>query len=112
MKIIDKGHKYKIKNKYKGNQEITFVKDGLINGEDYDGTISQELIRVLIDRTLYLNNQMQHRFNDEIIFHLRKALGLYEMRHLDRLIDKKLPIEKIKSNPHMIPNTKQLMERR
>jgi len=111
MKILDEGHRYKVKNKKTGVQKITFFKDKKINGEGYDGTISQELIRVLIDRTIFLNEQRFHRFNDEIIFHLRKALALYEMRHLDRMIDKNLPIENLKAKPHIILNTEQIKRR-
>lgn len=98
MKVIDNGHKYKLQNlKTKGNQCLSFYKDGNINNGDTEvGTSNQEVIRALIDRVNFLEKQKHHYLNKKIIKHLRKALILHEMRHLDRKVDKKLEIEKIK----------------
>lgn len=97
MKIIDKGHKYKLKNlKTKGNQTINFYKDGKINNtKTKKGTSNQEVLRVLIDRVHFLEEQNHHYLNKKIIYHLRKALVLHEMRHLSRKVDKNVDIENI-----------------
>ena len=97
MKIVDKGHKYKLKNlKTKGHQTICFYKDGEINNtKTKKGTSNQEVLRILIDRVLFLEKQKHHYLNKKILKHLRKALVLHEMRHLDRKADKNIEIEKI-----------------
>ena len=97
MKILDKGHKYKLKNlKTKNNQTLCFYKDGKINqSKTKKGTSNQEVLRVLIDRVLFMENQKHHYLNKKILKHLRKALVLHEMRHLDRKVDKLVNVENI-----------------
>lgn len=97
MKIIDRGHKYKLNNlKTNGNQLICFYKDGKINNtKTKKGTSNQEVLRVLIDRVSFLEKQKHHYLNKRIIKHLRKALVLHEMRHLSRKVDKNVDIENI-----------------
>ena len=73
------------------------MKDKNINENSYDGTTNQEVIRALIDRVIFLDTQVPNKYNKEIIFCLRKALILHEKRHLDRLVDKELPVEKLKA---------------
>lgn len=67
---------------------IIFKKDAKINGNGYNGTTNQEVIRALIDRMYFLDNQVPHRFDDKIIEHLRMALVLHEERHLERLVER------------------------
>ena len=97
MKIIDRGHKYRLNNlKTNGNQLICFYKDGKINNtKTKKGTSNQEVLRVLIDRVSFLEKQKHHYLNKRIIKHLRKALILHEMRHLDRKVDKNTKVEKL-----------------
>ena len=97
MIIVDYGHKYKIKNlKIKGYQTVSFYKDGKINkSKTKKGTSNQEVLRMLINRVLFLEEQKHHYLNKKIIKHLRKALILHEMRHLDRKVDKNEKIEEM-----------------
>ena len=54
MRIVEPGHHYFIANKNDGYQEIKFV--NAVSGED--GVIIQEVLRCLIDRMLFLDNQL------------------------------------------------------
>jgi len=101
MEIIDKWHKYKLScNREPGKKEIlTFFKDKKINWDWYSGTTNQEVLRALIDRVKFLENQKHHKFNKEIIYHLRMALVLHEERHLERLVEEWFEVEKIDTNP-------------
>lgn len=109
MRIIWPGHTYEVEeydNPYPQPddklQQIRFmhrVGDGYPGNEgiEHSGTNSQELIRVLIDRTKYLHNQIPAAENRGIIENLRTALLLYELRaarrHGRELLWKELPIE-------------------
>ncbi len=46
----------------------------------YSGCISQEVIRVLIDRTEYVDGQRPHSRNALVLYHLREAFRELEMR--------------------------------
>jgi len=98
MKVIDAGHTYLLDdNKSPTNTTtLTFMKDAKINGDGYEGTTNQEVLRALIDRIKFLEGQVHHRFNDDIIGHLRMALVLHEERHLERLVERGESIENIK----------------
>ena len=96
MKIIDKGHKYAAQdnNSLNHSNEIRFFKDPLLHeGSSQEGTTNQELVRILIDRVQYLEEEKHSKYNEEIIFHLRSVIALHEKRHLDRLLEKSEPIE-------------------
>lgn len=97
MIVVDRGHSYRLSNlKSKGFTNLKFYKDSNINsGKSRKGTSNQEVLRVLIDRVQFLDMQKPHTVNSEIIYHLRKALILHEMRHLDRMIDKDIEVEKL-----------------
>lgn len=107
MKVLDDGHKYLLDDNKSNTQTNTliFFKDKEINGDGYNGTTNQEVIRSLIDRVKFLHNQVPSDYNDKIIFHLRKALILHEQRHLDREIEKNKPVENIIpfDSGHFIP---------
>lgn len=70
MKIIDLGHHYILEGVGGGSpQELIFVKN---EGEKYPGTVghhpgiqTQNLIRVCIDRTEYLNDKPRKPFDYE-----------------------------------------------
>lgn len=85
MKIIDPGHEYLLEGV--GNalpQHITFVKnEGLKypgNNGFHSGILTQELIRVCIDRTNYLNSQGSCLETENALGTLRQALAWYEVR--------------------------------
>ena len=86
MKILDPGHLYLAESV--GNIDpirIQFVKNrgakypGNI-GDPQQGIICQELLRILIDRTAYLNNQGSCAETEHALANLRSALGWYESR--------------------------------
>lgn len=97
MVVIDPGHLYKLKDNQTNKHDIIlkFYKDKNINGDGYDGTSNQEVIRALIDRVKFLDKQKPHPNNEEIIKCLRKVIILHEQRHLDRLLEKGVEIENL-----------------
>ncbi len=90
MKIIEKGHKYKL-DTLDGEiaVELTFVKR-FRGTENHAGTTNQEVIRCLIDRVQTLNDELPWDGNKEIIEHLRAILILHEARALQRKSEKGL----------------------
>ena len=86
MKVLDPGHSYRLDNLDGfGTQMLDFVKrvgeDYPGNGElPYSGTNCQEVLRVLIDRCIYLSNQKGCAETTSIIHLLRSALLLFELR--------------------------------
>jgi len=89
MKVLDPGHKYLV-DSYDGGEptQITFMKregpgyPG--NVGHYPGTNCQELLRVLIDRITYLDNQIPHYNNSASLDKLREVLWLFEERAANR----------------------------
>ncbi len=85
MKIIDPGHEYLLDGVGGvAPQRIVFVKN---EGEKYSGNIgfhggllTQELLRVCIDRTKYLNAQGSCMETELALSALRQALAWYEVR--------------------------------
>lgn len=94
MKVVEPGHVYLVDNVVKGQQEIQFVQrrgwdaELLPEEDQVDGIQSQELLRVLIDRTLYLHAEQPWQENVKIVHYLRDALKLYESRAARRHIEK------------------------
>ncbi len=94
MRTLDPGHRYWLEmldvegDKRQGTEMLTFVKrqgpryPG--NLSHYPGTNCQEVIRALIDRVTFLNNQIPDPRNRPIIQHLREALWLFESRAAER----------------------------
>ena len=101
MIVKDIGHTYLLADNKTGkhNTILSFYKDQIINSVGYEGTTNQEVLRALIDRVKFLDTQKPHPFNTQIIKHLRYALVLHEMRHLERIVDKDLSIEHVVGNP-------------
>jgi len=97
MNIVEEGHYYELEN-LDGSQfnTIKFVNRG--HGNDHEGTNNQEVLRVLIDRVSFLDNELPWHGNKEIIMHLRKALILHEARHLERMVDRSIAVDKIPVN--------------
>lgn len=95
MKVIDPGHVYEVENiDGDGTQIIQFVQrrgwdaELLPEEEREEGIQSQELLRVLIDRTLYLHAEQPWQENVKIVHNLRDALRLYEARAARRSIER------------------------
>lgn len=87
MKIIFPGHIYDLDNiDGNGTQRLHFVYRRNDAGEllpieaHREGIQTQELLRVAIDRTLYLNAEQAWHENVDIVNHLRDALRLYDLR--------------------------------
>lgn len=98
MKVLTPGHQYLLSNikSDDGDKDVNILKFYNEKGASRDeiiGTSNQEVLRALIDRVNYLDNELPHSFNKEIIFHLRKALALHEARHLTRMVDKDVAVE-------------------
>ena len=101
MIVSDPGHIYRLQNN-KGTghaSTLVFFKDPEINGSGHAGTTNQEVLRALIDRVKFLDDQVPSDINKEIIKHLRYAIALHEMRHLYRMVEKGDEIEFIKTMP-------------
>lgn len=90
MKVLETGHVYE-----PTNREVDDACDGqtirFINkepGGEHGGTTTQEVIRILLDRTRHCNNCQPHYLNEHVIYHLRQALIKHEMRALERKAEK------------------------
>lgn len=97
MRIIEPGHVYALENvdgEGDSEQHIQFVRRrddrGELLHEDsrQPGILTQELLRVAIDRTLYLYAEAPCDEDTEIIEHLRAAFTLFESRAARRTIEK------------------------
>ena len=87
MVVAEPGHKYILENlDGDGVNTLEFVNRG--HEEDMEGTNNQEVLRVLIHRVKFLNTERPWSGNEQIINHLRSALLLHEMRHLERLMER------------------------
>lgn len=96
MKVLTPGHKYELANFEANlpelNQRLQFIekiqtelnptKLVTIN----DGTTNEEVLRVLIDRLVYLNNKFSCRENALAITKLEEALMWLEKRTADRKV--------------------------
>lgn len=83
MKVIDPGHVYDLTQLGGGVQRISFVKrsGGAVTYQaEWPGVQSQEVIRMLIDRTKYLRDILSCVETEDAIYHLRMALFMYEVR--------------------------------
>lgn len=92
MLILDPGHRYLLltldDDKVHSPVELRFVKRV---GPDYPGNIgahggttTQEVLRALIDRTKYVDNQIPSFHNMMLLFHLRKSIFELETRAAER----------------------------
>lgn len=103
MKVIEPGHIYEVRNvDGDGVQRITFVRRrrddgqmiGFLEEGHYEGILLQELVRVMIHRTLYLNAEAPCSEDVEAVVLLRRVLVLFEGRAARRSIEK-LPMPEI-----------------
>lgn len=92
MKVLEKGHVYELTTRVPDNavgqshapEKLTFINKE--PGREHSGTTTQEVIRVLIDRTRHCNNCLPHPNNERVIYHLRMALALHEARAIERKV--------------------------
>jgi hypothetical protein len=102
MEVVEAGHVYDVQNvDGDGTQRLQFVRRRddeavlLPADERGEGILGQELLRVLIDRTLYLNAEAPCTENVVILESLRTALQQYEIRAARRTIEKHPMIERM-----------------
>ena len=102
MIVVEEGHVYDVQNvDGNGTQRIEFVRRRgdeatlLPEKERHEGILTQELLRVCIDRTLYLNAEAPCPENVTIVNNLRECLALYESRAARRTIEKHPMIERM-----------------
>ena len=89
MKILHPGHIYELD--YLDGDGETGVLHFVNREEDpRAGTQTQEILRVLIDRTYHCHQCLPHEVNERIVHHLRMALVLHEARALERKVEKGL----------------------
>jgi len=89
MDILVPGHYYQLDNlDGDGHESLRFVNRG--HGFDREGTNNQEVIRALINRVEFLDNEKPWHGNANIIRHLQMALVLHETRHIERLVERNL----------------------
>lgn len=92
MKVIDPGHAYDLDvldgRSENTKERLTFVKREGANYPGnlghYPGTNMQEVLRALIDRTNYVNNQIKHGANYLVLAGLRAAIYHLEWRAAER----------------------------
>ena len=91
MDAIDPGHVYDlIQLGSETKQRIIFVKrsGGAIQYEkEWPGVQTQEVLRVLIDRTKYLESILPCVETEDTLWHLRMALFMYEARAYRRKME-------------------------
>lgn len=90
MKIIEPGHKYTLANMENGEQGLSFIqKEPTPNGDHLletisDGTTNEEVLRVMIDRMIFLQTKAPCRENAIVITKLEESLMWLEKRTQDR----------------------------
>lgn len=87
MRIIEPGHEYLLEQAgpQTGLQRLRFVKNigdkyPGNEGDPHGGVLTQEVLRVLIDRTIYLNSQGSCMETELALSAMRQALAWYEVR--------------------------------
>lgn len=89
MKVLTIAHKYEL-DSFEGTapQVLQFIeKDKNENGEFVtlnDGTTNEEVLRMLIDRTMQLNHKFPCIENTKAIEHMELALNYFEERTAKR----------------------------
>lgn len=83
MKVVDPGHIYDLWQLGGGVQRLTFVKrsgGAVTYDQEWAGVQVQEVLRVLIDRTKYLDDVLPCVETEDALLYLRMALFQYEVR--------------------------------
>lgn len=84
MRIITPGHDYEV-NDTQGNPCNTLNFVNKQNGQNLDGTTSEEVIDVMIDRLNFLNNLFPCNENGIALHHLTMARKALDDRTADRI---------------------------
>lgn len=88
MEDMNRGHVYTIGNDGRGTQELRFVRKAMAEDGELkvveDGTTTEAVIEVLIDRLAFLDNQLESDFNKRAIQSLTDARTALEERTADR----------------------------
>lgn len=93
MKVLDPGHQYELSTldrflQHEPDQVLTFVKregSGYPgNVGHYSGTTTQEVLRALINRAIYVNNQLPCAETMESIDLMKRIIYIYEIRAAQR----------------------------
>jgi hypothetical protein len=88
VEVIDKGHKYLLDHlDGTGKTVLTFVSRAPLH-EAYEGVTNQEVLRAVIDRVQVLNEEKPWGGNKDILYCLRRALLLHEIRALEIKLEK------------------------
>lgn len=84
MKILESGHIYELDNlEAPGTQLLTFIRrnsKAITHESEHTGTNTQEVLRALIDRTIFLNNVLHSAETQDAIYYLRMTMFCYEAR--------------------------------
>lgn len=87
MKVIIPGHKYELDH-LDWNNKTTLQFVDRWHGCDIEWINNQELLRVLIDRVHFMEEELHWDGNKRILENLREALVLHEARALERKVSK------------------------
>lgn len=100
MRVIDPGHVYELDClKDEGTVRLQFYKDPEIHhGVHMGGPSTQEVIRACIERVQSLDKEKPWDGNQGIITHLRMALIGFEIRALERAVEKGEAVELLPVN--------------
>lgn len=84
MHVIYPGHTYQLDNvDGPGGQTIQFLQRAPLH-EPKPGILNQEVLRAVIDRVQVLDAEKPWEGNAEILFCLRRAILLHEIRAMER----------------------------
>lgn len=93
MQIVEPGHIYRLQNvgMYKHKNVVTFIKRSgelIEHLNEHSGTNVQECLRMLIDRTIYLDALLTCDESNDAVYYLRMALFTHEARAWRRKMQK------------------------
>ena len=93
MKVLDDGHIYRLEQLDTDKSfDLKFVKRSsstVHHPEEWGGLQSQEVLRALIHRTIYLGELVPCIETSDTVYHLRQALYMYEVRAYKRKMQSK-----------------------
>jgi hypothetical protein len=90
MKTLREGHKYELAHTNgDGHEIVQFIEkrdigNGILETVN-EGTSNEEVIRMLINRMMYLNEWVYDPYNSEVLIHLQNALNALHARTADRV---------------------------
>lgn len=91
--IVEPGHIYELGHiEGEGHETVTFIKrsgESIVHENEHAGTNVQSCLRMLIDRTIYLDDLLTCDESRDAVFYLRMALFVYEARAFRRKAQKK-----------------------